>query len=564
MPAVPPDPTTPSSISLAPRAPYPPPLPLTPHVTGQSLYARKGPWYDLAQTDHPGSDSSRAVTLSPPQDLTQTDSEQAQLQRCRTIRGTLIEAGLFAPTEEAGGARFRISPTPFPLMPEELAFFETLGDHLLAFYRALNHLYGESVRGTQPAWVAAYLDQGKPASLLEYARAKRWRDQVPAVIRPDVIPTADGMVITELDSVPGGIGLTAALGTAYTDAARISSLVARDSSQTPHASRVTCHEIVGGPDGMVAGFDAMLREATGAPSGAIAIVVSDEARDYRPEMRWMAARLRERGLDIACVEPRDLRFTEDALWLDGAQAPRRLALIYRFFELFDLPNIPKADLILYSAKGARVAMTPPVKPALEEKLAFALFHHPALHRFWRQTLGDESHHVLSRLFPQTWVLDPRPIPPAGVIPELALEGRALANFRDLADAGQKARRLVIKPSGFSELAWGSRGVSIGHDLSQSEWAAALDQALEAFATTPHVLQEFHKGRQFDLSYDDEACGTLVPMAGRARLSPYYFVTGGKAKLAGILATLCSLEKKVIHGMKDAIMAPCGMAVQNER
>ncbi len=226
--------------------------------------------------------------------------------------------------------------------------------------------------------------------------------------------------------------------------------------------------------------------------------------------------------------------------------------------MFDLSNIPKADLILYSAKGARVGMTPPVKPALEEKLAFALFHHPALHRFWWQTLGEESHRLLSRLFPQTWVLDPRPIPPAAVIPGLTLDGRALADFRDLANAGQKARRLVIKPSGFSELAWGSRGVSIGHDLSQSEWAAALDQALEAFATSPHVLQEFHKGRQFELPYYDEARGTVISMAGRARLSPYYFVTGGKAKLAGILATLCSVEKKVIHGMKDAIMAPCAV------
>ena len=535
------------------------------------MYARKGPWYDPAQTDHPGSDLCRAVTLSPPQDLTQTGSEQTQLQRCQTIRRALIEAGLFAPAEEAEGTRFRISPTPFLLTPEEWAFFTSLGDHLLAFYRALNQLYGESVRGTQPAWVAGYLDQGKPPSLLEYARAKRWRDQVPAVIRPDVIPTADGMVITELDSVPGGIGLTAALGRAYAGVQRQTlnassglstqhSALSTSSLDSPRTSRLAprTYEIVGGPDGMVEGFEAILREYAGEQAGAIAIVVSDEAKDYRPEMRWMTARLQERGMDIACMEPRDLRFTEDALWLDGPQAPRRLALIYRFFELFDLSNIPKADLILYSAKGARVGMTPPVKPALEEKLAFALFHHPALHRFWWQTLGEESHRLLSRLFPQTWVLDPRPIPPAAVIPGLTLDGRALADFRDLANAGQKARRLVIKPSGFSELAWGSRGVSIGHDLSQSEWAAALDQALEAFATSPHVLQEFHKGRQFELPYYDEARGTVISMAGRARLSPYYFVTGGKAKLAGILATLCSVEKKVIHGMKDAIMAPCAV------
>ena len=52
------------------------------------------------------------------------------------------------------------------------------------------------------------------------------------------------------------------------------------------------------------------------------------------------------------------------------------------------------------------------------------------------------------------------------------------------------------------------------------------------------------------------------MAGRARLSPYYFVTGEKVDLAGILATVCPADKKVIHGMKDAIMVPCA-AVQGK-
>jgi hypothetical protein len=75
----------------------------------------------------------------------------------------------------------------------------------------------------------------------------------------------------------------------------------------------------------------------------------------------------------------------------------------------------------------------------------------------------------------------------------------------------------------------------------------------------YVLQEFHKGRQYHLEYFDPLTGEIHGMAGRARLSPYYFVTGEKAELAGILATVCSADKKVIHGMKDAIMVPCGVA-----
>ena len=102
---------------------------------------------------------------------------------------------------------------------------------------------------------------------------------------------------------------------------------------------------------------------------------------------------------------------------------------------------------------------------------------------------------------------------------------------------------------------------MGHDLPQSEWAAALDAALASFPTTPSILQEFHKGRQFELSYFDERAGAVVPMSGRVRLSPYYFVIGERAELAGVLATLCPPDKKVIHGMRDAIMVPCAVAAQ---
>ena len=47
--------------------------------------------------------------------------------------------------------------------------------------------------------------------------------------------------------------------------------------------------------------------------------------------------------------------------------------------------------------------------------------------------------------------------------------------------------------------------------------------------------------------------------GRVRLCPYYFVTGEDAvELGGVLATLCPPDKKAIHGMPDAIMAPCSI------
>lgn len=481
------------------------------------------------------------------------------LSRCAAVRAGLYAANLLAssvrgatedgPSTQQTTAPWRISPTPLILPQDQLTFFTRLGPQLLSFYRALNRLYYESVKGTQPAWVARWLDQGKPDALVNYSRMKRFRDSVPHVIRPDVIPTQDGMVITELDSVPGGIGLTAAMAQTYADLP----------AYHPAHSTEPRYELIGGRDGMVRGYASMLRSAQGQHAGCVAIVVSEEAKDYRPEMTWLAAQLRQQGLPVWCIEPREIRFTEDGLRLPTDSGDQAVGLVYRFYELFDLLNIPKAELVQYAVKKDWVAVTPPYKPALEEKSAFALLHHPVLHPYWKKELGPDCFLHLTAMMPKTWLLDPSPIPPTATIPGLHIGERAVANWSDLETATQKERHFVIKPSGFSELAWGSRGVSIGHDLPQTEWAGALQHALASFQTTPYLVQEFHKGRLFELDYLDEGTGRLVRMAGRARLSPYYFLTGETVELAGILATVCPADKKVIHGMKDAIMVPCAVS-----
>ena len=233
------------------------------------------------------------------------------LHRCAIIRNQLSHAGLFpslpgqsSTSKIATTTTWRIATTPFSLTKDQLDFFHQLGPQLLSFYRALNRLYADSLRGLQPAWVAGYLDQGKPDSLLIYSRMKRFRDQLPAVIRPDIIPTQDGMVITELDSVPGGIGMTACLSALYAEV---------------EAGNLS---LVGGPEGMVRGFAAMLRGQLAQHTGCVAILMSEEAKDYQPEMTWLAARLRAIGLDTYCVEPRQIRFTEEGLRITSEEIGR--------------------------------------------------------------------------------------------------------------------------------------------------------------------------------------------------------------------------------------------------
>src|SRR5471030_2575807 len=127
------------------------------------------------------------------------------------IREQIPSGGLFA------GMEWKISPTPFPLGETLVKEIESLGRVLLQFYRATNLLYRKSVEGKQPEWVARWLDLGKPADLIALQRSPAFKNDVPRVIRPDILLTETGFSITELDSVPGGFGLTAWLGKTYSE-----------------------------------------------------------------------------------------------------------------------------------------------------------------------------------------------------------------------------------------------------------------------------------------------------------------------------------------------------------
>jgi hypothetical protein len=275
-------------------------------------------------------------------------------------------------------------------------------------------------------------------------------------------------------------------------------------------------------------------------------------------MVWLSEQLNKSSLKTYTVKPREVIFTEDGLWLEIEGNQVYIDVLYRFFELFDLKNIPKTELIMYSAKKRNVIVTPPFKAQLEEKLLLALLNNPVLENFWLKEMGEETYSFLKSITPKSWILDPREIPPHAIIPDLYIGGEPVNNWIQLSEASRTQRELVIKPSGFSELAWGSHGVSVGHDLSGDDWSEAIENALDSFERTPYILQEFHKGKTFPMEYYDFHADKMMRMNVRARLCPYYFVIKNKPRLAGILATICPKDKKILHGMVDAIMVPCAV------
>jgi hypothetical protein len=421
------------------------------------------------------------------------------------IREAFPKEGLFAEKD------WLLSPDPFAIEKSFERELEQLGHRLFVFQRACNQLYQLSVKGKQPAWVARYLDAGKPAELIEFSRRKETRDDLPAVIRPDLVLTDDGYIIAEIDSVPGGIGLTAWLNQTY------AALGA---------------DVIGGAEGMIEGFRGVL------PDGGD-VVISKEAATYRPEMEWIAARLHDRHKDFEWR----VRDAENYQPVAGRS-------VYRFFELFDLPNIPKIDETLRAVAAGEIRITPPIKPFLEEKMWFALFWMQPLREFWRRELGEKYFLQLQKIIPYSWLLDPTPLPQHAVIPRLEIH-----DWREAAKFSQKDRDLLLKVSGFSPLGWGSRGIALGSDLPHAEWQQRIEHALETFNHSPTILQRFHKGRLVEHRYWESESGELKTMRGRVRLSPYYFVEKEKVTLRGALATIVPADKKLLHGMRDAIMVP---------
>jgi hypothetical protein len=435
----------------------------------------------------------------------------APQETATAVRDSLPSSGLFA------GLKWRTSISPFPLNADLAKELESLGRVLLQFYRAVNLLYRKSVEGKQPEWVARWLDLGKPPEVIARQRAPAFKNDVPRVIRPDILLTDNGFCITELDSVPGGIGLTAWLNDVY-------------------AKLDASPQVVGGAEGMIKGFESIFGDAKKAR-----IIVSDEAATYRPEMEWLAERIPKLSV-------------HDAKFEDFAAGDA----VYRFFELFDTANVPNAKKIFALAAEGKIRLTPPPKTIFEEKLLFALLWNWNLRDFWRQELGENFFARLKRAVPYTWLLDPAPLPPQAAFPELNL-----TDWRQLKTLSQKERDLILKISGFSEKAWGARGVFLGSDLPHADWAAAVDQALAEFEKSPFVLQRYERPKLVETSWFDFEKNEVVPMKGRVRLCPYYFVSGegdaARPQTGGILATVVPADKKIIHGMTEAVLAPCSIS-----
>jgi hypothetical protein len=103
------------------------------------------------------------------------------------LRAAIPAGGLFAEKS------FLLSPEPLRLEPPLAEELGKLGHRLQLFQRAANELYHRSLRGKAPAWVADYLDRGKPPELLEFARQVFGADRE-VRLRPHFFPFTEPSV----------------------------------------------------------------------------------------------------------------------------------------------------------------------------------------------------------------------------------------------------------------------------------------------------------------------------------------------------------------------------------
>lgn len=443
------------------------------------------------------------------------------IEACQRIDAAIGHARVLRPTlrpnSAARFASFRIGPTPYLISPQRADELQKMGMHLKDFYIAMDELYRLSKIGNVPGFIARYLDAGKPSWLVELAQAEAFHGQVPHIIRPDLLLTAEGWRVTELDSVPGSMGLLSFFEQVYA----AWPLVGAGQTATAMARALT---------------DFM------SPNEQAAIVISDECSGYRAETTWLSRRWHDAGLFIPTLNPERLQIQNGRVSYQG----QRLQLIYRFFELFDIDNIPGAKELLHLGAVGKMKITPPPKPHLEEKMWFAWLHHPELQAEWKQLLGHESLAYLQELIPPTWLLcrDPR-----------AFAGGPLGSLAQLRQTSRRSRPFVLKPSGFSPLAWGGHGFSRGKDYTTGRWARTIDDYLALDSTSPYIIQSYLQSEPQIVEHYQHSSESINSFEGKLRLCPYYFLHDEQVTLSGALATLVPLSKPIIHGMTDAVMVP---------
>lgn len=444
---------------------------------------------------------------------------------------------------------WQYSPSSLELSSEIANEINKIGEACFDFLTGINKLYNFSKadksilrnKHFMAPWVADYFDRGKPENLLQHSNLAFLKHTTPNIIRLDLLLTEEGLALTEIEVIPGGIGFTSFLHQIYE---KEESLLEENK------------KLIGSSEAMLSGFyESMVALVPNKKNPVLVIGVSQESETYRPEFEWLANELRKSGKEVYCIDPENFFYENSKLKFKINDKSFDIDVIYRFFELFDLATIGTSSILMEAVENQEVVISPPLKPIFEEKLCLALFHHYQLQDYWEETLKKENLELLKKVIPATWIIDGEHFGPNAILNGPIIDNHCLRSWEQVSEATKKNRNYIIKLSGFHEKAWGARSITLGSDCSQEFWANAITQALDNDKKHPYIIQEFKKPKSF-VHPLYEVTGEMILQPLRARLCPYYMRNHSEIALKGILATLCPADKKIIHGMSVATFVPC--------
>ena len=173
--------------------------------------------------------------------------------------------------------------------------------------------------------------------------------------------------------------------------------------------------------------------------------------------------------------------------------------VYRFFELFDLPNIPNIDARVSADAGRQTSrVRTPIKPYLEEKMWFALFWMQPLREFWRRELGEK--YFLKLRGGNSLHLAARSDTAA------ATRRHSTAGDPRLAGGGEvqpkRARSSLSKVSGFSPLAGAAAAIALGADLPHARMGEANRERARQRSKRPRFCNSFTREACLSIAIGD--------------------------------------------------------------
>lgn len=384
---------------------------------------------------------------------------------------------------------FRVTPTPLQLSKAQKEELTRIGHSTTQYFLAVQEL---SQREEE---VAQVLSKGKPEIFAN------GNNLCYLFIRPDIIMTADGMSICEIETSPFGLGLAHLLTQAY-------SLAGFETMAGPHELVNHVHR-------------------QSANQGTM--VYSDKIQAFRGQLQFLVDHVFS-GLERSWVL-QHVQNHQDSLSLEN---------LYRAFYLGEYLTDQLVKTLIDNTIAAQINITPSLTPHVEEKAILALIWDKRWSDFFNQQLGRSTCQHLLRVIPPTWVVGQERY----FIPGLP---NNVATTAEVAGLHRVERELVLKPSGFSPASSWSLGVAFLHEKSQAKAKALLVQA-EQDRNAAHVVQKFTRGTKIALLYEDNKGTKLEQMQARIRLTPYYALDGS---LLTVKATGCE-KTDYVHASSASI------------